>query len=228
MEQFELKNPIMINGEECKVLAYDFAEMKEEHLLDAIANCHAMSTTSSALPETDSAFHLWLMIEAIVSCNEHVDATDVSRLKGVDGLRAMMQGASFYRNLQVESYDTIYFRKFGEVKVDFNSFTADMIVKADTESRAYANNIQKPSINTFGNDMAYHLFIGYYLISASSGISVEELRKLNCDELIQIMNVGKNFITVVLVEEYSAGSQQSESEKLSEDTPESITPVSES
>lgn len=228
MEQFELRNPILINGEERKVLDYDFAGLREEHLLDAIANCHDMASTSSALSETDSAFHLWLMIEAVISSNNDVDEADINRLKGADGLRAMMQGASFYRNSQLESYDKMYFREFGEVKVDFNSFTADMIVKADTQSRVYANSIQKPSVSTFGNDMAYHLFIGYHLISASSGISVEELRKLPCDELIQIMNAGKNFITVVLVEEYSAGSQQEESEKLSEDTLESITPVPES
>lgn len=223
MDEFKLKNPIMVNGEERACFKYDLSELTEENLLHAIALSHHGKENFSGLLETDYSFHVWLMFMAIVKANDDIDVIDLERIKGTDCLALSQRGADFLNENSVPSK--------GEVEIDgikyqinAENLTVEMYMDADTDSRKYANSIMKPSIYTAAGDMAFQLFMGYNLIfSSNDDINMEKLRNMKGGNLIKILRTGRNFIFGTLAGDFTTGSQQEKSEKSSEDIPESIT-----
>lgn len=222
MNEFNLKNTIMIKGNQVNSLQYDLDAIDENALLDAISNCHFGDEFFAALPDNDFSFHLWLMFEAITKNNSDIDVSDLRRISGADCVRLTNIGTTFFSNVTAEN-DFVEV-SLGKLLINPDSLTVDMYMDADTESRKYANQIHKPSIFMAGNDMALHLFVGYKILDASNdGITMDQLRQLRGEDLIKVLKVGRNFITVTLAEEYIAGSPQENSDKLYEDIPEHIT-----
>lgn len=73
-------------------------------------------------------------------------------------------------------------------------------------------------------DASLHLYLGYMAIKmCNPNIEISDLERIKGVDIIEVMKIGRNF-TCMTAEE----SPQSDSEKQSEDTVESTTPVSQS
>lgn len=221
MNTIKLQSPLLVNDQGLEELTYDFSKLDETDLLDVIANCHFGQEAFSALLETDYSLHMWLIFKAIIKVNPSIDIEDLKRITGKDCIKLVGIGRDFFNEQSIsENSVELDSRVFA---INSDSLITEQYMAADVESRLYANKIQKPCIMTAGNDMAFHLYLGYYLLASANEVSVESLRKLQMADLIKIMLVGRNFIIETLAEEYTTKSQQEKSEKLSEGIPESTT-----
>ena len=94
----ELKNPILINGDEIKELSYDSNEITGALLAEADAmHRNSLGKKASATPvaELDYGLHLYLGFAAIIAVNPEIGFSDLERIKGYDTLEVMRIGRNF-------------------------------------------------------------------------------------------------------------------------------------
>lgn len=198
MEQFELKNPILINGEECKALAYDTSKLTVEQYIDATAKG---GLASNKIMEVNAHLHFLLGAYAIVNASENViDISDVERVSGKDIVNITQIGRNMFHSdgtVQI-SEDTITFSqplKFKggakkKLKYDFDSITTEQFNSAYDSGGFATNKVMEL------ND-AFHLFLGIYaIINANTNIKFDELKgQLTGKNLLAVVTLGRNFFS---------------------------------
>jgi len=103
----ELKNPIMINGDEVKTLSYDFDKIDGLLFAQVETKRKADAGTENAaityVAEADPGFQLYMGYAAIIADNRSYDIEDLKRAKGHDIIQIMNIGRNFTFESAVES-----------------------------------------------------------------------------------------------------------------------------
>ena len=88
VEKLELTTPLLINGEERKILTYDLSQLGINHVTKAqVLKGQIAGAGAAAVPQvaqTDMALHICLGIEAVIAVNPDISEEDLMRLKGYD------------------------------------------------------------------------------------------------------------------------------------------------
>ena len=98
MNTIVLKNAIDINGQRVSELTYDENEITG--LLFATAEAKKKGNSGGSLSispaaEFDFALHLYLGFAAIIAVNQHIDWSDLERIRGKDIAEVMRIGRNF-------------------------------------------------------------------------------------------------------------------------------------
>ena len=97
IKQIELTRPLLVNGQEIKVLTYDVDELTINHITKAEA-CKSKMGGSSAvsIAQTDFPLHVCIGMQAVIVVNPHISEQDLMRLKGYDITQLAAVGTSFF------------------------------------------------------------------------------------------------------------------------------------
>ena len=97
MNKIILNKPLKINGQEIKELTYDTGEITVDQFCEAEARKTTVigNKISATARELDNAFHLYIGFMAIIAVNQHIDVTDLERLKGFDLIKIANIGRIF-------------------------------------------------------------------------------------------------------------------------------------
>lgn len=99
MQTIKLQNPILVDGERVRELAYDTEAISAEQFIEAEAYAANISQTRqrayNKVAELDSGFHLALGMEAVIAANDGMGMDDLARVKGIDLVRLMEVGRNF-------------------------------------------------------------------------------------------------------------------------------------
>lgn len=110
-----------------------------------------------------------------------------------------------------------------ELTYDTSEITVSQFCEA--ESHRFVVTGGKPVMSTHETDHGMHLYLGMMaIIAVNSDIDIRDLERVKGYDLVQIMNVGRNFI---LRGQGGTGSSQKQSENSSEPTQNTTTPTSE-
>lgn len=106
--------------------------------------------------------------------------------------------------------------------------TAEITVSQFCEAESYRFVVTggKPVMSTHETDHGMHLYLGMMaIIAVNPDIDIRDLERVKGYDLVQIMNVGRNFI--LRGQGGGTGSSQKQSENSSEPTPDITTQASE-
>lgn len=99
MNQIKLKNPLLVNGKNLRLLTYDTDKITVEMFGDAEAHklkaTAKRGATSAGAFELDYTMHLYLGMMAVIAVNPEIDIADLERLTGVDMMEVMRVGRNF-------------------------------------------------------------------------------------------------------------------------------------
>lgn len=110
-----------------------------------------------------------------------------------------------------------------ELTYDTSQITVAQFCEA--ESYRFVVSGGKPVMSTHETDHGMHLYLGMQaIIAVNSDIDIHDLERIKGYDLVQIMNVGRNFI---LRGQGGTDLSQKQSENSSEPTPNTTTPTSE-
>lgn len=87
MNNLKLSKPIMVNGNEVKVIAYDFDAMTAQDKLNA-GKTYKKAGNVISVQELDSDYHIYIFAEAAKKANEGLDINDVLRMSAKDSAKA--------------------------------------------------------------------------------------------------------------------------------------------
>ena len=108
-------------------------------------------------------------------------------------------------------------------KLDYDVALIDSEAFCDAFSYSASKNASgKAKASVAETDTSLHLYLGFMAIKACNpNLDIADLERIKGFDLVEVMNIGRNFICMTAEE-----SLPSDSEKQSEDIPESTTPVS--
>lgn len=88
IETLELTTPLLVNGEERKLLTYDISQLTINHVSRAqVLKQKIAGAAAAAVPQvaqTDMALHICLGMQAVIAVNKDISEEDLMRLKGFD------------------------------------------------------------------------------------------------------------------------------------------------
>ena len=126
---YELRKPLMVNGEEVRKLEYDFdaITVDDYSTADELASAGRTPGNNIRVAEFDSKMGLYLFFVAITAVNKKIDISDLKRIKGYDLIQMASIGRNFMLSGSVEdSADDIFESVSGN--------TAEPTTKAPTTS----------------------------------------------------------------------------------------------
>lgn len=126
---YELRKPLMVNGEEVRKLEYDFDAITVDDYAtaDELAGVGRNPGNNIRMAEFDSKMGLYLFFVAVTAVNREIDISDLKRIKGYDLIQMASMGRNFMLQGSVEgSADDIFESVSGN--------TAEPTTKAPTTS----------------------------------------------------------------------------------------------
>lgn len=120
--------------------------------------------------------------------------------------------------LKLENSILVDNKSVTEVSYDTNEITAALFAEADMKRRMAAGTKNVSIIPAAEFDFALHMYLGFAaIIAINPRYTFEDMARIHGGDIIEVMNIGRNFILK------SEASQQSNSDEQSETTAEPST-----
>lgn len=97
INEIKLRKPLMVNGEEIKVLTYDVDELTINHITRAEACKSKLGGVATiSVAQADFPLHVCIGMQAVMIVNPDIAEEDLMRLKGYDITQLAGVGTSFF------------------------------------------------------------------------------------------------------------------------------------
>lgn len=118
---------------------------------------------------------------------------------------------------------TIDDERVKELTYDIDGITSDQFIEAEILAANVATRLRKVSAKVVELDAGFHYYLGCMaIIAANPGYSVEDIERIEGPDVLKIMRIGRNFMTVDAEEdedEDSASTDAPEEEDEAESFP---------